>query len=240
MTVPFLTPIAPTGWLELDGSNISRTTYSDLWTAVTIQQSGTRSSGSAVITGLSSTTHMKVGYYVGGSGFAVGTTIVSIDSSSQITVSNNASSSGSATVIVSPWQQGDGSSTFTLPDMMTDGRFARSRTSSIAVGTSQTDQNKSHTHIADSVSDHTHTVDIPSGQGSHSHSSSPGSVCVAGSSAVASGSTFAFQFGSILAAVLPALTGTTNSAGGYTPTIQTEGGSESRPKSLVFLWCVKF
>lgn len=243
MTAPFLTPIAPSGWLELDGTDISRTTYSGLWAAVTIQQSGTRSSGSPVITGLSSTTNMKVGYYVGGSGFAVGTIILTVDSSSQITVSNNASSSGSATVIVSPWQQGNGSSTFTLPDATTDGSFIRSRTSSVQIGTSQTDQNASHTHTVDSGGSHTHTVDIASGQGSHTHGikmNTSADEGILGADAVVIRSASFTTGGIISSDTLPAMTGTASSAGSHTHTVNTHGGAEARPNNITMLWCVKF
>lgn len=238
MTAPFLTPIAPTGWLELNGIEISRTTYSDLWTAVTIQQSGTRSSGSAVITGLSSTTNMKAGYYVGGSGFAVGTTIVSVDSGTQITVSNNASSSGSATVIVSPWQQGNGTSTFTLPNTTTDGSFIRSRTSSVHIGTSQTDQNASHTHTITTDGSHTHGI-TDSG---HIHDIDSNFASIPGGVAnwIEVDAT-AIGNNNVNVSTTSATTGiTVNSGGSHTHTLGTNGGTEARPNNITMLWCVKF
>lgn len=59
---------------------------------------GLRTSGSAIVTSVSSLTGLQVGQVVSGTGFAGGTTIKSIDSATQITLSNNASSgSGTST-----------------------------------------------------------------------------------------------------------------------------------------------
>lgn len=242
MVAPFITPAVQSGWLELDGTDKSRTTFSDLFTVMTIQQTGTRSSGSAIISGLSSTTNMKAGYYVGGTGITNGSLIVSVDSSTQITISNNASSSGSHTVIVSPWALGDGSTTFTLPDTRTSGAFIRSRTSSVHLGTTQSNQNKYHRHTTDSQGSHTHTVTIAAGQGSHSHTllRSNFNNFLGGSSGVGnSGSTTA----STDAATLPQMTGTADSQGAHTHTSSYDGDvsdTEARPNNISLIWCVKY
>lgn len=59
------------------------------------------------------------------------------------------------------WGIGDNVTTFNVPDGKTLGKFIRSRTGSIAVGTVQTDQNKAHTHALTAASaaaggDHNH------------------------------------------------------------------------------------
>lgn len=242
LIAPFMTPVAPTGWLELTGATVSRTTYSDLFTAVTIQQTGTRSSGSAVITGLSSTTNMKAGYYVGGSGITNGSTIVSVDSSTQITINNTASSSGSNTVIVSPWAQGNGSTTFTLPDMTTSGMFLRSRTSSVQMGTTQSSQNIAHTHTTDSQGAHTHTGTTDSGGVDHTHTATihDGSLLyTAGATGPSVRTTTTSQTTSGASAYLHTHTFTTGSNGAHTHTAQSAGGSEARPVNMSVMWCVK-
>jgi len=61
-------------------------------------QNGTRTSGSPVITALGSTAGMVVGGYVTGDGIPAGATIAAINSATQITMSANASSSGTSTV----------------------------------------------------------------------------------------------------------------------------------------------
>lgn len=141
----FATPLPPTGWLECDGTAVSRSTFSNLFSAVTIQQTGTRTNASAIITGLTSTTNMRVGYFIGGVGITNGTTILTVDSATQVTMSANAGSSGSGTIIVSPFAQGDGTTTFTLPN--TVDRYRRSRGAS-RLGIQQTDATRltSHTH----------------------------------------------------------------------------------------------
>jgi len=148
MIADFITAAPPTGWLECDGTSVSRATFPALFSAVTIQSNGTRTASSAIITGLANTGNFRIGYTVGGTGIPLGTTILTVDSGTQITMSANASSSGTATVIVSPWAQGDGTTTFTLPDTVTFGRYRRSRLNNNVsrVGVSQTDSVTSHTH----------------------------------------------------------------------------------------------
>ena len=256
MIADFATPVAPTGWLECDGSTISRTTYSDLFTANTIQGNGTRTSGSAIITSLSSTTHMRAGYYIGGTGIPNGTTISSVDSATQITMSANATSSGTSTTIVSPWALGDGSTTFTLPNVTTAGRFRRSRTSSVHMGTSQADQNQAHTHTFTTSSDgaHSHTITIT--DPGHRHSAGINSTsadqespdgrypAVTNPSAQkvyrnSANANFATDF---IGTNTTGITASSNSTGSHTHTGTTasSGGTEARPLSLVVLTCIKY
>jgi hypothetical protein len=157
MIADFYTPIAPNGWLELDGSILSASFYSALYSALTIQQTGSRGSSSALITGLSSTANMRAGYYVFGAGIASGTQIQSVDSATQITMTGTASSSGTSTVIVSPCLLNTG--TFQLPSVSATGRYRRSRTSVNPIGTLQ----------ADSIASHLHAVSITSGNESANH-----------------------------------------------------------------------
>lgn len=240
MIADFVTPTAPTGWLECTGAAVSRTTYSDLFTVQTIQQSGTRTSGSAVITGLSSTTNIKSGYKVGGTGITNGSTVVSVDSGSQITISANATSSGTSTVIVSPWGLGDGSTTFNLPDATTSGKFRRSRTSSVVIGTSQTSQNVSHTHTGttDAGSAHTHGITDPQ----HTHSASTtGQLGTSFFSGGGGGGVTTLTTGSVTVnAASTGITVNSESAHTHTFTSASSGSSEARPESLVFITCVKY
>ena len=239
MIADFALPVAPIGWLECDGSAVSRTTYADLWAASTIQQSGTRSSGSAVITGLSSTTNMKAGYYVGGAGIGLGTTILTVDSATQITLSANAVSSGTATVVVSQYPQGDGSTNFNLPDTKTNGRYRRSRTSSVQAGTLQADQNKTHTHTGTVASNgaHTHSITDPG----HFHTASTTAQSFTTGGSVSGPGAGGFAAGSVT--VNSKVTGISiDSDGAHTHTFTSDpdGGAETRPTSLVVLTCVKY
>lgn len=250
----FVTPSPPSGWLELDGSDINTSTFAALYDAMTIRQSGTRNNGSAIITTLASTTHMRVGYFVFGTGIASGTTIVSIDSGTQITMSAAASGTGVAEVVVSPWLLNTG--TIRLPNVSTNGRYRRSRTSVSHIGTLQGDQNKTHTH---SFSGTTNTENA-----AHNHNFSGNTTGISnnhvhpytGKANNAVVGTDGPPVGLIWQGDSTVMTGndqqdhshgysgTTNTenqahAHTYGGTTGAEGGTEARPLSIVVLTCVK-
>ncbi len=137
--MPFAMNSAPSGWLAADGSTVSRSTYSALWTAL-----GTTSS---------------------------------------------------------PYGQGDGSTTFNLPDLR--GYFVRgagTNSDGTAAGTFGAKQ-------ADDLKSHTHEVDM-------SGSNGPMAAGPAGNGPAARYST----------------TGTTGAT----------GGTETRPRNIAMLYCIKF
>jgi microcystin-dependent protein len=113
---PYAGITAPSGWLFAYGQNVSRTTYADLFAALTISQTGVKTSSSVTITGLSDTSSMAVGMPVCGANLTT-TTIASIVSGTSITIAVAATGSSTSTVVVAPHGCGDGSSTFGLPDM---------------------------------------------------------------------------------------------------------------------------
>ncbi|MEM3062313.1 MAG: hypothetical protein QW303_02020, partial [Nitrososphaerota archaeon] len=65
---------------------------------IVAQRNGTTTSGSAVVTGLSQTSDLAVGMRVTGTGIPIDTRILSIDSASQITLTNNATASGTTSL----------------------------------------------------------------------------------------------------------------------------------------------
>ena len=249
----FAAPVAPTGWLECDGSTISTTTYAALFAVMAITSAGTRASGSAVITSIASTTNFKAGYYVFGTGIAAGTTILTVDSATQITLSANASSSGTSTIYVSPFEIGSG--TIKLPDLTTSGRYRRSRTSSTIVGATQADQNQAHTHslsvsgTTSSEGAHTPagTVAVTNGAatlGTMLYATSAGGSANGLTVGSQVGSTSLASFGNISQAASTAtFTGTPVSAHTHTVTSTgtsgSSGSTEARPLSMVFLTCIK-
>lgn len=248
MVADFLAPVAPAGWLELDGSIISTSTYSALYGAMSITTSGTRTNGSAVVTSIPDTSNFRAGYYVFGTGIASGTTILSVDSASQITLSANASSSGSSAFAVSPWLMNTG--TIQLPNLTAAGRYRRSRTSTSKVGDLLADQNKAHTHVATSgiqSSDHSHTFSGNTGTESagHTHSYS----ATNNNNSTTGGGGFGVNSGATTASTSDrsnththAYSGTTSGVSAnhtHTITVDSEGGTEARPISIVVLTCVK-
>lgn len=118
---------APPGSVLSYGQAISRTTYAALYAAITLQLTGNRTSGSAVITGLSATEQLEVGAAVEGTGIPASTTIASVDSATQVTLSANATSgSGTATALrFFPHGGGNGSTTFNVPDKRSRASFGR-------------------------------------------------------------------------------------------------------------------
>lgn len=109
---------APTNYDFPYGQAYSRANYPDLETALTISQSGTCTSSSTTISGLSDTSKMAVGERIEGSDIpSLTNTIASIISSTSITVSAAATSGGACTIKVFPYGNGDGLTTFNLPDL---------------------------------------------------------------------------------------------------------------------------
>lgn len=253
MIADFASPVAPTGWLELDGSVISTATYSGLFAVMSITSSGTRTSGNPVITSIPSTTNFRAGYFVFGTGISAGTTILSVDSGTQITMSGNAGSSGTSSFFVSPWAMNTG--TVTLPNVTTAGRYRRSRTASTKVGDLQADQNKAHTHTGTTGNNnvgHTHTYSGSTGamsaNASHTHTVA-GNVG-SGSNSLQGGGTFPNSpTSSTSTSAASTNTDHTHTYSGTTSdisqnhthsfTTSSDGGSELRPISLVVMTCIK-
>lgn len=72
----------------------------DSGTWPTVSKTGTRSAGSGVITGITSTSGLGVGMRVIGAGIPAGARILTVDSSSQITLTANATASGTGALTV--------------------------------------------------------------------------------------------------------------------------------------------
>lgn len=252
------TPIAPSGWLECDGSDISIVTYAALYNAMTIQQTGNRSAGSAIITGLAATNNISPGYFVFGTGIASGTTVLTVDSATQITMSANASSTGSSTVIVSPYLLNTG--TIRLPDLKTAGRYRRSRSATLRVGQQMNESITNHTHAAGTLANsaagaHGHIATEGLTGAGHSHSNiedagglgtyragsvTPGGgltvpVLGGGGNSIRTSSSSEDVVGGIGIEVAPDHTHTISGS----TAAQSGGGTETRPITHVFLTCVK-
>lgn len=107
---------APTGYLLCDAGAYSRATYARLFGILTKTTTGTTVNASAVVS-VADSSGMKAGMPVEGPGIAVGTTILTVDSGIQITLSAAAGvGAGAGTIRVLPFGQGDGSTTFNTPD----------------------------------------------------------------------------------------------------------------------------
>lgn len=158
------------------------------------------------------------------------------------------------------WGVGNGSTTFNIPDAKTAGKFLRSRTASVALGTAQSDQNKAHTHGVSITSgtqsaDHTHAVNIASGtesadhthavniaadsQGDHAHTISitdtrtwataSNVVGSAGGSkaATAGGSAWSETHSSVVSSTGGAISGSSNTTGAHVHTVSGNSAGRS-------------
>lgn len=106
----------PAGFLPEDGSAISRTTYALLFSKITSLQPGAIVNGSAIVTGLTSTANFRPEMDVTGSGIPLGTNIQSVDSATQVTLSANATATGTIPIRFYLHGAGDESTTFNVPD----------------------------------------------------------------------------------------------------------------------------
>lgn len=106
----------PSGWLKADGSAISRTAQPALFNALVfsgITATTTNTSTSVVV---ASSANYQVGWFVGGANVSCNTNIVSIPDGTHIVLGTGASASGSTTLTIGPYPQGDCSTTFNIPN----------------------------------------------------------------------------------------------------------------------------
>jgi hypothetical protein len=108
----------PTKWALGFGQALTRTSFPDYLACATRVQAGTRSSGNPTISGLSDVSGFGVGMPIEGVGIQAGTTITAIPSTSSVTMSLNATSSGTAdvTVFFTGYGSGGSSTTVGVPD----------------------------------------------------------------------------------------------------------------------------
>jgi len=106
---------APANYAFAYGQEINRVTFSSLFNAITSSQTGSLSSGSPTITGLSDTTQFARGQPVESVGIPNGTTLLSCTAST-CTMTANATTTRSGTVTFFAYGDGDGATTFNLPD----------------------------------------------------------------------------------------------------------------------------
>ena len=115
--IDFAGVVTPTAYLDCDGAAVSRTTYADLFSALTHVQNVT-TTVSATVTGLTNATRrMYPGMHIESPNFAAGTTIASITNDTTVVMSNVASA-GATTIRFFNWGNGDGSTTFNTPNLL--------------------------------------------------------------------------------------------------------------------------
>jgi hypothetical protein len=81
-----------------EDSSWKRFTFSEIFVDLSGSQTGTIASGSTVVTDMLDSSQLAVGMIISGSGISGGTTIVSVDSDTQITLSGSATSTGNVSL----------------------------------------------------------------------------------------------------------------------------------------------
>lgn len=136
---------------------------------------------------------------------------------------------------------GNGTTTFGVPNTKDTGRFRRSRTATVAAGTYQANQIKTHAHtggVSDSIGAHTHVIDVSNPLFSQTIPAGT----VNGSGAFRSDVQRTGALSTDASAT--SITATSESAGTHQHTLTIPsggdgGGSENRPEAFVVVACIK-
>lgn len=156
-------PIAPTNYLNCDGSAISRTTFADLLGKISFTEAGTLTNTVNTVSGLTNaTTRMYVGMAIEGTNIPSGTTIASIVDANNITMSNTATGSGSSTIRFFTWGNGNGTTTFNLPDFRRATAIGSGGSGSSVVGNvvGQSGGEEAHTQSIAEMPAHNHSGSV--------------------------------------------------------------------------------
>jgi hypothetical protein len=142
--------LAPTNYAFAYGQAVSRTTFSSLLAAYTSAQTGSLSSGSPTISGLTDTTQFAAGQTVEAIGIPSATTILACDATT-CTLSANATATRSGTITFFAYGDGDGSTTFNLPNYSGRSLTGRDNMGGTASNVSQIAANLSTTSTSTSA-----------------------------------------------------------------------------------------
>jgi microcystin-dependent protein len=133
--IPWAGATVPASYLLTYGQAVSRSTYADLLTAITFQFNANCTSGSPNITVASSVSdRVPVGAPIEASAcFVAGTTVLS-KSPGVLTMNHNATATTLGAFVIFPWGNGDGSTTFNVPDLQGRTAVGRDNMSGSAAG----------------------------------------------------------------------------------------------------------
>jgi hypothetical protein len=108
----------PTNWQLAYGQALSRSGFPQLLSAITISTTtGNCVSSSTTLSGFSDTSQLRVGSPIEASCLPTGDTVATIVNATTVTVAVAATATGTFTVTAFPWGNGDGVTTFNLPDL---------------------------------------------------------------------------------------------------------------------------
>lgn len=148
--IPFAGFTAPTNSAFAYGQAVNRVTYASLFSALTSAQSGSIALGTPTISGLSDTSQFGRGQYVESLGIPGGTTILGCTAST-CTMSANATTTRTGTMTFFAYGNGDGVTTFNIPDFRGMGFTGRDNMGGTAANLSQRTANLTTTATSTSA-----------------------------------------------------------------------------------------
>lgn len=187
---PWAGMIAPNQYMFTYGAEVSRATFTALYNAITFTQPTFCTSSSPILTGLSNTTNFWVGMTVETPCVISGVATIVSKTSTTITLSSNANINANTSSIFYPWGNGNGSTTFNIPDFRglipvgnnIMGGVASSNISDTYFGTALAESSggqggssnggsialaaanlAAHTHASSTLTDPQHTHNLPNG-----------------------------------------------------------------------------
>ena len=170
--IDFAGTVAPAGYFMCDGSQKNRVTYSDLMDVITLTQTGTVTNTMNTVSGLSNALSLMYGVttlYPGmpleGTNIPPGTTILNVVDNNNITMSQNATGSGSVSIQFFSWGNGDGSTTFNLPALArktTIGQGGTKSTDQFGIGSivGQSGGQEGHVQTTAEMATHNHNITV--------------------------------------------------------------------------------
>lgn len=123
----FAMPKPPDGWLICDGSNnLLISDFQDLYTAISLDINCSVGNGSGLITINDpnfDTSMIPIGAGVSGTNIPNGSTVTQLNSANTFSISNAATGTNTANILVHPWGLGTTANHFKIPDLR--GQFLR-------------------------------------------------------------------------------------------------------------------
>lgn len=114
--IPWAGLVPPNNYAFTYGQELSRATYSVLYGNITLVQNVTCGSGSPTLTSISDTSQLNIGAYIEGSCIPAGTIVIS-KTASTVVMSANALVTTTISARFFPWGNGNGTTTFNVPDL---------------------------------------------------------------------------------------------------------------------------
>ena len=227
--LPWSGLIVPNQYALAYGQELSRTDYPEFFATITSQNNVVCSASSNILTGLADTSQIPIGAKVELSLCVIAGTTVIAKTSSTVTLSNPSSVSLNAVATFFPFGDGNGSTTFNVPDLRGYTIAGRDNMGGIAIGRltstyfntpglNAVGGNQSSILSTSNLPTISSNVNIPAGQGSHSH----GTFGYANTQASAGASPAPPSYvnssgGTTDAATLPAMSGTATFTGANNP-----------------------